>query len=56
MVIPDFVQRLDLLEILPVEGEGLTNEMHAVGINCRYLGRIAEATRLPHVRDLCIST
>eukprot|EP00698_Gefionella_okellyi_P004774 TRINITY_DN14419_c0_g1_i1.p1 TRINITY_DN14419_c0_g1~~TRINITY_DN14419_c0_g1_i1.p1 ORF type:complete len:1104 (+),score=280.52 TRINITY_DN14419_c0_g1_i1:41-3313(+) len=54
VVIPEFVQQLDLLELLPFDSDGLTSALHTAGINVRYLGRIAELTRLPHVRDLCV--
>lgn len=53
IVIPSFVQKLDMLELFPVDSEGLATEMHRAGINTRYLGRIARLTKLPHVRELC---
>lgn len=37
-VIPAFVAKLDGLDVLPIDSRGLTTEMHAHGINARYLG------------------
>jgi tetratricopeptide (TPR) repeat protein len=50
--IPEFVAKLDTLAIFPYESHTLTQAMHAHGINMRYLGRICELTKLPHVREL----
>lgn len=53
-VLPKFVQDLCSLEISPMDGQTLTDVLHAHGINVRYLGRIATMTKhLPHLWDLC---
>ena len=40
------------LDVL-VDGSDLCRAMHAHGINLRYMGRVAEASRQAHVRQLC---
>lgn len=37
-VIPDFVQSMDILEILPIDSRGLTAELHKHGINVCLMG------------------
>lgn len=54
VVIPNFVKELDMLDILLIDSNAVTSEMHARGINIRYLGVIAELTKLPHVRDTMV--
>ena len=51
-VIPDLCATLDSLEVFVFDGPALTDVLHAEGVNVRHLGRIAELTRLPHVRTL----
>jgi hypothetical protein len=38
-VITAFVQKVDNLEILPIDSRGLSIEFHRHGINMRYLGQ-----------------
>ena len=65
--IPSFVQRLDQMELRPIDSYTLTTEMHRNGVNVRYLGTffalgnltnlglIAKLSTLPHIRNLaCI--
>ncbi|KAK4379651.1 hypothetical protein RND71_001513 [Anisodus tanguticus] len=53
-VLPKFIQDLCTLEVSPMDGQTLTEALHAHGINLRYLGTVAEGTRnLPHLWDLC---
>ncbi|PHT60200.1 Clustered mitochondria protein [Capsicum baccatum] len=53
-VLPKFIQDLCTLEVSPMDGQTLTEALHAHGINLRYLGIVAEGTRnLPHLWDLC---
>ncbi|KAJ4850623.1 hypothetical protein Tsubulata_022193 [Turnera subulata] len=55
-VIPKFIQDLCTLEVSPMDGQTLTEALHAHGINVRYIGRVAEGTKhLPHLWDLCSS-
>ncbi|KAK4756668.1 hypothetical protein SAY87_006795 [Trapa incisa] len=54
VVLPKFVQDLCTLEVSPMDGQTLTEALHAHGINVRYLGKVADGTRhLPHLLDLC---
>ncbi|CAN4110411.1 unnamed protein product [Withania somnifera] len=53
-VLPKFIQDLCTLEVSPMDGQTLTEALHAHGINLRYLGTVAEGTRnLPHLWELC---
>eukprot|EP00949_MAST-11_sp_MAST-11-sp1_P005359 g5359.t1 len=52
--IPDFIASLDLLEIFPYDSQTFTQAIHTHGINARHIGRIAERTVLPHVRDMVV--
>ncbi|CAN1827682.1 Clustered mitochondria protein [Linum perenne] len=53
-VLPKFIQDLCTLEVSPMDGQTLTEAIHAHGINVRYMGRVAEGTKhLPHLWDLC---
>ncbi|KAF2293628.1 hypothetical protein GH714_003502 [Hevea brasiliensis] len=53
-VLPKFIQDLCTLEVSPMDGQTLTEALHAHGINVRYIGRVAEGTKhLPHLWDLC---
>nr|GLL40869.1 clustered mitochondria protein-like [Ipomoea trifida] len=54
VVLPKFILDLCTLEVSPMDGQTLTEALHAHGINLRYLGKVAEGTRhLPHLWDLC---
>lgn len=54
VVLPKFIQDLCTLEVSPMDGQTLTEALHAHGINVRYIGKVAEGTRhLPHLWDLC---
>ncbi|XP_020265278.1 clustered mitochondria protein-like [Asparagus officinalis] len=54
IVIPKFVHDLCNLEISPMDGQTLTDNLHFYGINVRYLGKVANMTKhLPHLWDLC---
>nr|GMD59516.1 clustered mitochondria protein [Ipomoea batatas] len=54
VVLPKFVHDLCTLEVSPMDGQTLTEALHAHGINLRYLGKVAEGTRhFPHLWDLC---
>ncbi|KAK1413342.1 hypothetical protein QVD17_35114 [Tagetes erecta] len=53
-VLPKFVQDLCTLEVSPMDGQTLTEALHAHGINVRYIGKVADGTKhLPHLWDLC---
>lgn len=51
-IIPKFVQSLDKLELVPLDIENLSLEMHRAGINNRYLGILYTLTNSPYVKDL----
>ncbi|KAL3622462.1 hypothetical protein CASFOL_033873 [Castilleja foliolosa] len=54
VVLPKFIQDLCTLEVSPMDGQTLTEALHAHGINVRYIGKVAEGTRhMPHLWDLC---
>ncbi|KAL2972435.1 hypothetical protein AAZX31_15G253600 [Glycine max] len=56
VVLPKFIQDLCTLEVSPMDGQTLTEALHAHGINVRYIGRVAGGTKhLPHLWDLCNS-
>ncbi|XP_048329363.2 clustered mitochondria protein isoform X1 [Ziziphus jujuba] len=56
VVLPKFIQDLCTLEVSPMDGQTLTEALHAHGINVRYIGKVADGTRhLPHLWDLCSS-
>ena len=49
-----FTKSLDNLCYIPLDSEHLTEIFHSNGINMFYLGKVAEQTTVPHVRELCI--
>ncbi|KAF8009776.1 hypothetical protein BT93_J0694 [Corymbia citriodora subsp. variegata] len=54
VVLPKFIQDLCSLEVSPMDGQTLTEALHAHGINVRYIGKVAGGTKhLPHLWDLC---
>ncbi|GMY22327.1 clustered mitochondria protein isoform X4 [Fagus crenata] len=54
VVLPKFVQDLCTLEVSPMDGQTLTEALHAHEINVRYIGKVADGTKhLPHLWDLC---
>lgn len=54
VVLPKFIQDLCSLEVSPMDGQTLTEALHAHGINVRYIGKVANGTKhLPHIWDLC---
>lgn len=54
VVLPKFIQDLCTLEVSPMDGQTLTEALHAHGINIRYIGKVADGTKhLPHLWDLC---
>ncbi|KAK9748596.1 hypothetical protein RND81_02G069100 [Saponaria officinalis] len=56
IVLPKFIQDLCKLEVSPMDGQTLTEALHAHGINVRYIGKVAEGTRhMPHLWDLCVN-
>lgn len=40
VVLPKFIQDLCTLEVAPMDGETLTEALHAHGINVRYIGKV----------------
>ena len=41
VVLPKFVQDLWRLEVSPMDGQTLTEALHAHGINVRYIGKVS---------------
>ncbi len=54
VMIPLLVQKLDKLDIVPVDSISITQAFHTHGINMRYLGIVAQLTNIPHVKDICL--
>ncbi|KAJ8748741.1 hypothetical protein K2173_011293 [Erythroxylum novogranatense] len=53
-VLPKFTQDLCSLEVSPMDGQTLTEALHANGINVRYIGKVADGIKhLSHLLDLC---
>ncbi|CAN8254697.1 unnamed protein product [Cochlearia groenlandica] len=56
VVLPKFIEDLCSLEVSPMDGQTLTEALHAHGVNVRYIGRIANGVKhLPHLWDLCLN-
>ncbi|XP_058071287.1 clustered mitochondria protein isoform X2 [Magnolia sinica] len=56
VILPKFIQDLYTLEVAPMDGQTLTEALHAHGINVRYIGKVADMTKhLPHIWDLCVT-
>ncbi|XP_026662154.2 clustered mitochondria protein-like isoform X2 [Phoenix dactylifera] len=54
VVLPKFVQDLCSLDVSPLDGQSLTDALHAHGVNVRYLGRITDMIKhLPYLWDIC---
>ena len=41
VVLPKFIQDLCTLEVSPMDGQTLTEALHAQGINVRYIGKVS---------------
>lgn len=54
-IIPNLVNLLDSLIIMPIDSESLELTFHSQGVNMRYLGLVTSLSIVPHVRDLCIT-
>jgi hypothetical protein len=54
-VIPNLVNMLDSLMIMPIDSESLELTFHSQGVNMRYLGMVTSLSVVPHVRDVCIT-
>ncbi|KAH9621361.1 hypothetical protein KSS87_005683 [Heliosperma pusillum] len=56
VALPMFTQDLCKLEVSPMDGQTLTDALHAHGINVRYIGKVAEGTKhMPHLWDLFVN-
>ncbi|XP_074294610.1 clustered mitochondria protein-like isoform X2 [Silene latifolia] len=56
VVLPTFIQDLCKLELSPMDGQTLTEQLHTNGINVRYIGKVAEGTKhMPHLWDLFVN-
>lgn len=53
--VQELVNGLDSMEFLPMDSPGLARVFHQFGVNIRYLGVVAENTRLPHIREFLIA-
>jgi len=41
VVLPKFIEDLCTLEVSPMDGQTLTEALHAHGVNVRYIGRVS---------------
>ena len=55
MKIPQLVDLLDSLIIIPIDSAALEEAFHIQGVNMRYLGEVAQRSKLKHVKDVCIT-
>ena len=49
------VDLLDSLIIIPIDSATLEEAFHIQGVNMRYLGKVAQSSKLKHVKDLCFT-
>lgn len=54
-VLRQMIEDLDNLKLMAISTEQIRNIFHAYGVNLRLLGKVAETSQLPHVKDICIS-
>lgn len=52
--IPNFINMLESMFLKPFDSNSLRIYMKKYGINSYFLGVIAEDTRVPHVREICL--
>lgn len=46
-MLPKFIQDLCTLEVSPMDGQTLTEALHANGINVRYIGKVWKTGFIP---------
>jgi len=49
------ITSLDSMEFLPMDSPGIARVFHEFGVNLRYLGKVVERSRLPHIREFLIA-
>lgn len=49
----ELVNKLDRMEYLPLDSYGFTKIFHEFGVNLRYLGLVAQHSKLPHIQEVC---
>ena len=50
----NLITALDSLYLIPYNSETLKLCFHHYGINLHYLGKVAERTSVPHIREICV--
>ena len=50
----NLITALDSLYLIPYNSETLKLCFHHYGINLHYLGKVAENTTVPHIREICV--
>ena len=50
----NLITALDSLYLVPYNSETLKLCFHHYGINLHYLGKVAERTSVPHIREICV--
>jgi protein TIF31 len=53
-VIPEFINELTDMTVLPLDGRQLVREMHRRGINSTFLGKIAVLSAYNFTRELAV--
>ena len=54
-VLPNLQKTLDKMVSVPMDSHCITRIFHSNGVNMRFLGEICKITKLPHIKELCIS-
>ena len=52
--IPLFIKNFENLDNLPIDSWGFTKDLHAAGINVKYIGLIVENSKVPHLKNMCM--
>ncbi|CAD8109841.1 unnamed protein product [Paramecium primaurelia] len=50
----DLINKFESLEFLPIDSNQLSEQLHQLGINIKYIGKICQMCQLQHIKDLCI--
>ncbi|CAK61282.1 unnamed protein product (macronuclear) [Paramecium tetraurelia] len=50
----DLITKFESLEFLPIDSNQLSEQLHQLGINIKYIGKICQMCQLQHIKDLCV--
>lgn len=48
------LEKYEELVLIPIDSNSLKQSLHHTGINLKYIGKIANQTMLPHIREICV--